>query len=204
VPELEGPEPGVAGLVALEPVSGRPLVPEPLVPEPGVSGLVALGLGPGRSLVPEPGVAGLVVLEPVSGRPLVPEPLVPEPLLPAPEVWASTRGAVTTSTARAATIILLNLLNISLYSSNLYGCTLSVSLCEPYPCAPRSVGTVPARRRSNSYATGTRRTAHGPGGAMGWPGRRWSPPTAPVPALVCTSHSLILRGDQEARVQEHE
>ena len=58
----------------------------------------------------------------------MPEPLVPEPLLPEPEVCASTKGAVTTSTARAATTVLLNLLNISLCSYNLEGCALWVSL----------------------------------------------------------------------------
>jgi hypothetical protein len=93
------PEPGVAGLGALGPVPGRPLMPEPLLPEPGVVGSVTLG--------------------PVPGRPLMPEPLVPEPLLPEPEVCASTKGAVTTSTARAATTVLLNLLNISFFSYNL-------------------------------------------------------------------------------------
>jgi hypothetical protein len=70
-------------------------------------------------LVPEPGVVGSVTLGPVPGRPLMPEPLVPEPLLPEPEVCASTKGAVTTSTARAATTVLLNLLNISFFSYNL-------------------------------------------------------------------------------------
>src|SRR3954469_17034576 len=67
----------------------------------------------------------------------MPEPLVPEPLLPDPEVCASTNGAVTTSTARAATAILLNLLNISLFSYNLEGCPLLVS-CEPYSPALHS------------------------------------------------------------------
>ena len=63
---------------------------------------------------------------------------LPEPLLPDPEVCASTNGAVTTSTARAATAILLNLLNISLFSYNLEGCTGLVSLCEPYSPALHS------------------------------------------------------------------
>jgi len=35
-------------------------------------------------------------------EPLIPELPLPEPLLPDPEVCASTNGAVTTSTARAA------------------------------------------------------------------------------------------------------
>jgi len=77
-------------------------MPEPLLPEPGVVGLGALGLVP--------------------GRPLMPEPLVPEPLLPVPEVCASTKGAVTMTTARAPTTALLNLLNISLFSYSLRGC----------------------------------------------------------------------------------
>jgi hypothetical protein len=63
----------------------------------------------------------------------MPEPLVPEPLLPEPEVWASTKGAVTTSTARAATTVLLNLLNISLYSHSLEGCALWVALGAVFP-----------------------------------------------------------------------
>ena len=84
--------------------------------------------------VPEPGVAGLGALGPVPGRPLMPEPLVPEPLLPEPEVCASTKGAVTTSTARAATTVLLNLLNISFFSYNLEGCACLVFLFEP--CSP--------------------------------------------------------------------
>ena len=80
----------------------RAPVPEPDVPEPGVRGLGALGVVPGRSLMPEP--------------------LVPEPLLPVPEVCASTKGAVTMTTARAPTTALLNLLNISLFSYSLRGC----------------------------------------------------------------------------------
>jgi hypothetical protein len=217
VPELDVPEPGVAGLGALGPAPGRPLMPEPLVPEPllpvpgvvgsvtlglvpgrslmpepllpvpGVVGSVTLGLVPGRSLMPEPlvpepllpvpGVAGLGVLGPVPGRPLMPEPLVPEPLLPVPEVCANTNGAVTTSTARAATIVLLNRLNISVFSSNLEGCACVVFLFEP--CSLRSTerGNRPARQRSNSYAMGTRRTAR------------------PQRYHHRASHSLVLRVD---------
>jgi hypothetical protein len=74
--------------------------------------------------MPEPGVVGLVGLGFVPGCPLMPEPLVLDPLLPEPEVWASTKGAVTTSTARAATTVLLNLLNISMFSHSLYDCAL--------------------------------------------------------------------------------
>jgi hypothetical protein len=132
VPELDVPEPGVRGLGALGLVPGRslmpePLIPEPLLPEPGVVGSVTLGLVPGRSLMPEPllpepGVVGLGALGPAPGRPLMPEPLVPEPLLPVPEVCASTKGAVTTTTARAPTTALLNLLNIPLFSYSLQGC----------------------------------------------------------------------------------
>ena len=107
----------------------RDPVPEPDVPEPVVPELP----------LPEPIVPVSVPLEPVPGRPLVPEPLIPElPLPPGPEVCASTNGAVTTSTARAATAILLNLLNISLFSYNLEGCTGLVSLCEPYSPALHS------------------------------------------------------------------
>jgi hypothetical protein len=107
----------------------RDPVPEPDVPEPIVPELP----------LPEPVVPVSVPLEPVPGRPLVPEPLIPElplpePLLPDPEACASTNGAVTTSTARAATTVLLNLLNISLCSSSLEGCACLVSLCDP--CSP--------------------------------------------------------------------
>jgi hypothetical protein len=124
VPELPLPEPVVPVSVPLEPVPGRLLVPEPIVPE---------------LPLPEPVVPVSVPLEPVPGRPLVPEPLIPElplpePLLPDPEACASTNGAVTTSTARAATTVLLNLLNISLCSSSLEGCACLVSLCDP--CSP--------------------------------------------------------------------
>ena len=94
--------------IYLDPVL-EPEVPEPVVPEP---------------LLPEPIVPVSVPLEPVPGRLLVPEPLIPElplpePLLPDPEACASTNGAVTTSTARAANPFLLHLLNISLFSYNL-------------------------------------------------------------------------------------
>jgi hypothetical protein len=115
--------------VPLEPVVPElPLLPEPVIPE---------------LPLPEPVVPVSVPLEPVPGRLLVPEPLIPElplpePLPPGPEVCASTNGAVTTSTARAATAILLNLLNISLFSYNLEGCTGLVSLCEPYSPALHS------------------------------------------------------------------
>jgi hypothetical protein len=164
VPELPLPEPVVPVSVPLEPVPGRLLVPESVVPElplpepivpelplpePVVPVSVPLEPVPGRLLVPEPIVPELplpepvvpvsVPLEPVPGRPLVPEPLIPElplpePLLPDPEACASTNGAVTTSTARAATTVLLNLLNISLCSSSLEGCACLVSLCDP--CSP--------------------------------------------------------------------
>ena len=73
----------------------RAPVPELGVPEPGVPGSVTLGPVPGLLLIPEP-------LLPAPG---VPEPLIPEPLLPEPEVWASTNGAVTRSTARAVTTV---------------------------------------------------------------------------------------------------
>jgi hypothetical protein len=143
------PEPGVVGSVTLGLVPGRslmpePLMPEPLLPEPGVVGSVTLGLVPGRALMPEPlmpepllpepGVVGLGALGPAPGRPLMPEPLVPEPLLPEPEVCASTKGAVTTTTARAPTTALLNLLNISLFSYSLRGCACWVALFKP--CSP--------------------------------------------------------------------
>jgi hypothetical protein len=129
-----------------------PLLPMP----PGVPGrlgslMVPLEPVSGRLLGPEPGVPVSVPLEPVPGRLLVPEPGVPElplpePLLPDPELCASTNGAATTSTARAATTILLNLLNISLFS--LQPGRLSVFSCSlraVFPCAPLSVGTVPGR-----------------------------------------------------------
>jgi len=45
----------------------------------------------------------ILALMPLLPAPGVPEPLIPEPLLPEPEVWASTNGAVTRSTARAVT-----------------------------------------------------------------------------------------------------
>jgi hypothetical protein len=115
-----------------------PLLPMP----PGVPGRLGSLMGPlepvsGRLLVPEPGVPVSGPLEPVPGRLLVPEPGVPElplpePLLPDPELCASTNGAATTSTARAATTIVRNLLHISFFSSNLEGCTCLVALCEPY------------------------------------------------------------------------
>ena len=104
----------------------------------------------------------------------MPEPLVPEPLLPEPEVWASTKGAVTTSTARAATTILLNLLNISLFSYSLQGCAcwlLSLSRVPSLPSAWKRT----YQAKSNSYATGLRRTAR--------------PQRCPHVA----SHSLLLR-----------
>jgi hypothetical protein len=133
VPEPLLPEPIVPVSEPVVPVP-EPVVPEPLLPEPIV---------PVPEPVPEPVVPVSVPLEPVPGRLLVPEPLIPElplpePLLPEPEVWASTKGAVTTSTARAATAILLNLLNISLCSYNLEGCTLLVALFEPYSPALHS------------------------------------------------------------------
>jgi hypothetical protein len=92
--------------VTLGLVPGLSLMPEPVLPEPGVPGSVTLGPVPGLLLIPEP-------LLPAPG---VPEPLIPEPLLPEPEVWASTNGAVTRSTARAVTTVLLILLNITLFS----------------------------------------------------------------------------------------
>jgi hypothetical protein len=73
-------------------------------------------------------------------EPLIPELPLPEPLLPDPEVWASTNGAVTTSTARAANTFLLHLLNISLFSYNLEGCACLVSRFEPYSPALHSAG----------------------------------------------------------------
>jgi hypothetical protein len=129
VPEPLLPEPIVPVSVPLEPVPGRLLVPEPIVPVP--------------VLLPEPIVPVSVPLEPVPGRLLVPEPLIPElpllePLLPDPEVWASTNGAVTTSTARAANTFLLHLLNISLFSYNLKGCVCFVARFEPYSPALHS------------------------------------------------------------------
>jgi hypothetical protein len=134
VPELPLPEPVVPVSVPLEPVPGRLLVPESVVPELPLPEPIVPELP-----LPEPVVPVSVPLEPVPGRPLVPEPLIPElplpePLLPDPEACASTNGAVTTSTARAATTVLLNLLNISLCSSSLEGCACLVSLCDP--CSP--------------------------------------------------------------------
>jgi hypothetical protein len=119
VPELGVPEPGVPGSVTLGPVPGLLLMPEPVLPVLGVPGSVTLGPVPGLLLMPEP-------LLPVPGvpEPLIPEPLLPVPLLPEPEVWASTNGAVTRSTARAVTTVLLILLNITFFSYNLYGCAL--------------------------------------------------------------------------------
>jgi hypothetical protein len=122
------------------------LLPEPIVPVPV---LLPEPIVPVPVLLPEPVVPVSVPLEPVPGRLLVPEPLMPElplpePLLPDPELCASTNGAATTSTARAATTILLNLLNISLFS--LQPGRLSVFSCSlraVFPCAPLSVGTVP-------------------------------------------------------------
>src|SRR2546421_711300 len=64
----------------------------------------------------------------------MPEPLVPEPVVPEPEACARTPGAVTMRTPRAATTVLLNLLNISFFSYNLYGCACLVFLFEP--CSP--------------------------------------------------------------------
>jgi hypothetical protein len=134
VPELPLPEPVVPVSVPLEPVPGRLLVPESVVPELPLPEPIVPELP-----LPEPVVPVSVPLEPVPGRPLVPEPLIPElplpePLLPDPEACASTNGAVTTSTARAATTVLLHLLNISLCSSSLEGCACLVSLCDP--CSP--------------------------------------------------------------------
>jgi len=68
-------------------------------------------------------------------EPLIPELPLPEPLLPDPEVCASTNGAVTTSTARAANTFWLHLLNISVYSYSLSGCVCCVAHCEPYSLA---------------------------------------------------------------------
>jgi hypothetical protein len=69
-----------------------------------------------------------VVPEPLLLEPVVPVsvllPVVPVPLLPDPELCASTNGAVTRSTARAATTVLLNLLNVTMFSYNLAGCVL--------------------------------------------------------------------------------
>jgi len=134
VPELPLPEPIVPVSVPLEPVPGRLLVPESVVPELPLPEPIVPELP-----LPEPVVPVSVPLEPVPGRLLVPEPLIPElplpePLLPDPEACASTNGAVTTSTARAATTVLLHLLNISLCSSSLEGCACLVSLCDP--CSP--------------------------------------------------------------------
>jgi hypothetical protein len=124
----------------LEPEVPEPVVPEPLLPEPIVP--VPEPVVP-EPLLPEPIVPVSVPLEPVPGRLLVPEPLIPElpllePLLPDPEVWASTNGAVTTSTARAANTFLLHLLNISLFSYNLKGCVCFVARFEPYSPALHS------------------------------------------------------------------
>jgi hypothetical protein len=136
--EPDVPEPVVPEPLLPEPIVpvSVPVVPEPLLPEPIVPVPVPL---------PEPIVPVSVPLEPVPGRLLVPEPLIPElplpePLLPDPEVWASTNGAVTTSTARAANTFLLHLLNISLFSYNLEGCACLVSRFEPYSPALHSAG----------------------------------------------------------------
>jgi hypothetical protein len=75
-----------------------PVVPEPWLPEP---------------------VVPVSVLVPVVPEPWLPEPIVPEPWLPDPELCASTNGAVTRSTARAAITVLLNLLNVTMFSYNL-------------------------------------------------------------------------------------
>ena len=123
VPEPVVPEP------VPEPVVPEP-VPEPVVPEPVPEPVVPVSV----PVVPEP------LPEPVIPELPLPEPLLPEPLLPEPEVWASTYGAVTTSTARAANTFLLHLLNISLYSYNLEGCACFVARFEPYSPALHSAG----------------------------------------------------------------
>jgi|SwirhirootsSR3_FD_contig_61_7603477_length_1105_multi_4_in_0_out_0_2 hypothetical protein len=148
MPEPVLPVPAVPGSVTLDPVPGRLLMPEPLLPVPGVPGLGALGLVPGLSLMPEP-------LLPAPGvpEPLIPEPLLPVPLLPEPEVCASTNGAVTTSTARAVTTVLLHLLNIALFSFNLYGCACLVAVYEPSSPALPQRGTHACRSPSPSSLT---------------------------------------------------
>ena len=80
------------------------------------------------SVVPVPLLLEPVVLEPLLSDLVIPVfvlvPVVPVPLLPDPELCASTNGAVTRSTARAATTVLLNLLNVTMFSYNLAGCVL--------------------------------------------------------------------------------
>jgi hypothetical protein len=70
------------------------------------------------SVVPVPLLFEPVVLEPLLSDLVIPVfvlvPVVPVPLLPDPELCASTNGAVTRSTARAATTVLLNLLNVTM------------------------------------------------------------------------------------------
>ena len=70
------------------------------------------------SVVPVPLLLEPVVLEPLLSDLVIPVsvlvPVVPVPLLPDPELCASTNGAVTRSTARAATTVLLNLLNVTM------------------------------------------------------------------------------------------
>ena len=68
-------------------------------------------------------VPGLDVPEPVVPVSVL-VPIVPEPWVPDPELCASTNGAVTRSTARAATTVLLNLLNVTMFSYNLADCVL--------------------------------------------------------------------------------
>jgi hypothetical protein len=81
-----------------------------------------LDLVPGLD-VPEP-VVPVSMLVPVVLEPWLPEPVVPEPWLPDPELCASTNGAVTRSAARAASTVLLNLLNVTMFSYNLADCVL--------------------------------------------------------------------------------
>ena len=108
-----------------------PVVPEPWLPEPIVPVSLLVPVVP-EPWLPEP-IVPVSLLVPVVPEPWLPEPIVPvsllvpvvpEPLLPDPELCASTNGAVTRSTARAATTVLLNLLNVTMFSYNLADCVL--------------------------------------------------------------------------------
>src|SRR4029453_15721268 len=117
----------------------------------------------------------------------MPEPLVPEPLLPEPEVWASTKGAVTTSTARAVTTILLNLLNISMFSNSLYWCSLWV---------PLGAFSLHSTERGNGADQVKEQfLCHGHAQASAWAGRRRSPPAHHLWVMArasCSAHACLL------------
>jgi hypothetical protein len=85
---------------------------------------------------------------------------VPEPLLPGPELCANTNGAVTRITARAATTVLLNLLNITMLLQLSWLCVLIslFELCVHLRYTQHGHRTYGAKG-GNSYATDIRKTA---------------------------------------------